>query len=262
MARDLYGTIRDIFRTDLTNSCIWESRNRPHNSSIKYMEISLQQQVFEIPVFAFKSFADMVASGADAYTDAIAVVLNTKERIPSYKTVDRYMRDILTESFKHSRLILLEVKQGDITHVYYGTGGAVFDEFFNPIMMCSYQMQRFDEVVPSESDLDNIRYVTKYRFLRPILRIDPDVYLRKGDSMGRFLAGKLVNTCLDTAVYYPYRNALSDRFELATDSRDAFVKVEIDKCPFDVHTADTPSISTSNQQLLQLAIDHIDEIIQ
>ena len=39
------------------------------------------------------------------------------------------------------------------------------------------------------------------------------------------------------------------------------VKVEIEDCPFTIRAAATPSISTTNQQLLQVAIDHINEIL-
>jgi hypothetical protein len=40
------------------------------------------------------------------------------------------------------------------------------------------------------------------------------------------------------------------------------VKIEIDECPFVIRGTDVPSISVTNEDLLQLAADHIDEIIQ
>ena len=40
------------------------------------------------------------------------------------------------------------------------------------------------------------------------------------------------------------------------------VKIDIDDIPFTILDTDIPSVSTTNKQLLQLAIDHIDEITQ
>jgi lipopolysaccharide/colanic/teichoic acid biosynthesis glycosyltransferase len=40
------------------------------------------------------------------------------------------------------------------------------------------------------------------------------------------------------------------------------VKIEIDECPFVIRGTEVPSISVTNEGLLQLAAEHIDEILQ
>ena len=98
-------------------------------------------------------------------------------------------------------------------------------------------------------------------FVRPILRVNPYTFLYKSDSMEKFIVNKMINTCLEDKIYLPSSYDLSEKFKVKSDEKAA-VKVIIDNCPFLVHQTDSPSISTTNEKLLQLVIDHLDELIQ
>ena len=258
MPRTLEETISRLYGGDSRSQC-WGSRDGLSNPNVKYMDIPINQEVFEIPLLALDTFVDIVRNHIDGATSFIAVSLNAIGREPRYKTVDRFMRDVLLENYKNSRLIKLEVKQGSDTVLYYGTQGAVFDKEFNPVMICSYQIQRLERTVEvNAGEPDIIEY--QYKLLRPILRVDPQVYLCKENPLEKFIANKMVNGCLEDTVYLPSGYTLCRNFIRNDESLP--VKVIIDTCPFQLHQADTPSISTTNQKLLQVAIDHIDELIQ
>lgn len=258
MPRTLEETISRLYWGDSRSQC-WGSRDGLSNPNVRYMDIPINQEVFEIPLLALDTFVDIVRNHTDGMTSFIAVSLNAIGREPRYKTVDRFMRDVLLENYKNSRLIKLEVKQGSDTVLYYGTQGAVFDKEFNPIMICSYQIQRLERTVEvNAGEPDMIEY--QYKLLRPILRVDPQIYLHKENPLEKFIVNKMVNGCLEDTFYPPSGYTLCRNFIRNNESLP--VKVIIDTCPFQLHQADTPSISTTNQKLLQVAIDHIDELIQ
>ena len=86
--------------------------------------------------------------------------------------------------------------------------------------------------------------------------------------MERFISNKMITTCLENNFYLPFShravtNYLIDRNDLRIiRPNEKFpVKVEIANCPFTIRSAATPSISTNNQQLLQVAIDYINEAL-
>lgn len=242
----------DMWNADSYNNLYSHSDS---NLTIKYMEIPLDQDIFELPLFAFWPFVNAIKC-MDTQIPAIAVCLNTIGSAPNYKTVDRNMQDVLVSPFKSSRLAVLNVKQGEQNLTYYGTAGAVFDKDLRPLMVCSYQLERIKDTI-----MDT---VTRYKFLQLIMRVHPDVFLYKKTSMERFIVNKLMPICLENSFDFPHLRQHDQTFirPLDYDRHSVKVKVEICESPYLIHDVDTPSISTSNQQLLQLAIDHLDELIQ
>ena len=254
MARDLETAIERVFRGDstYTSGCRYWYVNRTETSgSKKYLEIPINEDVFEVPVFALEAFVNLTADNRDLSTSAVTAMLYTLNREPRYKSLDRYMRDIILEQFTNSRLVECEVKQGTENILYYATHGAVFDRCFNPMMMCSWLIEKVRLN-------DTTR---KYRFIEPILRINPDCYISQADPMQRWIAKKAAVVGLRMHLGRPFNYDLTTAFENASASDIFDLTVEICKCPFKIKTADTPSISTTNEDLLQIAIDHIEEIV-
>lgn len=253
MSRTLDTTIQCLFRIEQYNNC-WKPYGASESSdkTIKFMEIPIKDDVFEIPLFAFNAFVDFTNDDSSEVS-ALTAVLDTNGHVPRYVSVDRYMRDVLLERFSGSRLIKLETKRENETFIYYGTAGAVFDKDFNPIMVCSYQMERV-----FNTDEEKVNYI----FLKPVLRVSPDIYLEKANPLEKFIVNKMISTCLERKVRLPMSYMLGNNIKVPSDYEEMHVKVELDDSPFIIRTIDTPSISTSNKQLLQLAIDHIDELIQ
>jgi len=78
--------------------------------------------------------------------------------------------------------------------------------------------------------------------------------------MERYLVNKVINGCLTTE-FRIESWIVTNRYFIANDNRMP-AKVEIDKLSFTIRDIDAPSISTTNSQLLQTVLDHIDDVIQ
>ena len=255
MNRDISYTVRKIFCCEDSCTC-YMNRRIENDSGINsfpssvFMEIPINTSSFEIPLFAFRKFSDLMANvGQIESIDTIVAVLNTDNKVSRYKSADRYMRDILTERFTDSRLIRIDTALRGEPVTYYGTMGAVFDKNFNPMMICSLQMERLCVT-------DNEKCGYNYVIVRPILRINPLTVLNKDTLIEKYIVNKFLTACLQDPVTIPYyRNS---KIVAASDAGWT-VKVEIDEFPFHIQHADTPSISTTNQKLLQVADEYIEE---
>lgn len=248
MARTLLSSVRDLFNGGTAYGSGYNV-NTEDSIVVKYMEIPLHGDVFEVPILALIAFEDSLDRLTGASPDAMVIKLNTDHRVSIYKSLERNMRDILIDPFVEHRLIPIKVPEGDRTIIYYGTQGAIFKEDLTPMMLCSYLIER----VAVDGGV-------KYKILKPVLRITPTVYMHRTLPMEKFIINKMLPACLEDVVELPYNNLFSRGLFLPFDRSREIVKVEIDTFPFVVRQSDTPSISTTNQQLLQLAIDHIDEL--
>lgn len=247
----LSSVISLIFDDKEDNSVIarcWDRLAAP-TTATKYMEIPIGTDAFELPLLAFSGFRKMQAEKKEF--DTIVARLYCCDQTSSYKSLDSVMKDVLSTHFdKH----LSKVQVAGSTNVYYATFGAMLDKDFSPLMMLSWMMER-------KPDSNG---VVKYHYVRPLMRISPHLFIDKEDALQRFLCGRMLTTALGTVLIQPHFNGC-DTFisqSYSYSDRESYrVKVEIDRCPFTVRSTDIPSISTTNESLLQLAADHIDEIL-
>lgn len=251
MARTLGSTIIDVFEVNTSRRCFYHpEEDYPLPQTIdKFFEIPIDGDVFEIPTFALKPLMDRINAPGEL-PSVITAKLHTDNNTAGYKKAERNLVEILRESFVESKLCRVDAECGEEKVPYYGTCGAIFNKDFNPIAMCSWIIEKFSDELG----------VYRYRFLQPILRIDPAAFVHGADSIERLVAKKLINYCLMSPKHPPYQWNRGVCF--IADEDDYPVKVVIEESPFNIRCVDKPSISTTNQQLLQIAIDHIDEVIQ
>ena len=246
MALDYSYTVCNAFEGSTRHCRIGYNNHsgRTKATVTKYMEIPVNTDTFELPTMAFPNFRDSVLENPSI--EAVIVQLYSTGCIPYYKTLNRYMCDVLQCRFTTDRLVSLPIPNSD--KKYYGTNGAVFDENFNVLMMFSWEIRRRNSEVPG-------KYI--YYPVRPILRISPECFLYQDDSMTRFLAKKLIAESLTVRINTP-----SEFWNSGIDNTRTWkVKAEIDECPFQIKTSDTPSVSISDSSLLQIVSDHIDELL-
>lgn len=245
----LDSVISAIFEDSNSNSQIrrqYYNRNTSNTPITvkKYMEIPIGSDVFELPLFAFEDFKRMHQD--KKVGDVIVASLYSLGQTSNYKSLDSIMKDVLSTYFnKH----LCKVQIPNSPNIYYATFGAVFDENFTPLMMLSWIMGR----------RVNEEGVIKYSYKKPLLRLNPYPCLNKEDALQKFICGRWMTTALNTNIYPPYSRYLNLGPDYPSFNH---VKVEIDECPFVIKGTDVPSISVTNEGLLQLAADHIDEILQ
>lgn len=222
----------------------------PAITTKKYMEIPIYMDVFELPLLAFSAFRNMMKYHMEC--DSLVAQIYSCGRTSNYKSLEAVMKDSLSTNLsKH----LIKVEVPNTHRVYYSTFGAVFDHNLKPIMMLSWIMER------KISELGQ----TKFCYKRPLLRLSPTPCLCKEDTMQRFLANKLLTVVLGNTYMTPYFYDCGSFLEQhnSYSNRGTFkMKVEIDECPFILKDVETPSISTTNEQLLQLAVEHIEEALQ
>lgn len=247
----LDSVINDIFEdsnrySQIRRQCYNRNTSNTPITVKKYMEIPIGSDVFELPLFAFEDFKKMHQN--KKIGDVIVASLFSCGQTSNYKSLDAIMKDVLSTYFDRH---LCKVQIPSSPNVYYATFGAVFDENFTPLMMLSWIMER--EI--------NEEGVIKYHYKKPLLRLNPYPYLNKEDALQKFICGRWMTTALGEAVCAPTFYGCSSFLERHGYLRFN-LKIEIDECPFVIRGTDVPSISVTNEDLLQLATDHIDEILQ
>ena len=250
---NLESTIRSCFediRRCNSVGCRY-SRSSNFNTKSLYMMIPMKEPKIEIPLFALDNVVNV--SNLDII-DALAVTLDNTNKISSFKTINASIINNIESSIKNYHLIEFGTQPGE--QKYYCTHGAIFNKDFKPVMMMTWE---FEKVV--STDL-NIPY--KLRPLRPILRIDPKVIIYKSDSVERYIVNKMMPSALSLYnVYNPYVRGSCKILDLNGYGDKSYkVKVIIENMPFALRKTDTPSISTTNEELMKVALDNLEEIVE
>lgn len=213
----------------------------------KYLEIPIDSNVFELPVLALDAFVDMLGSNKES--DVLVAQLYSSGSESEYKSLDAIIKDTLSTPISRH---LCKINVQNSTNVYYGTFGAVFNADMEPLMMLSWIMER-----RTGSDGK-----VMYRYKRPLLRLHPDPCVIKEDALQNLLAGRLLSKTLQVSVGIPWFRQIVGFIDQSRSFYGNSVRIEIDKSPFVIKETDTPSISLTNEALLQMAAEHMDEIMQ
>lgn len=236
VAADTYSISRSISFTDKSS----------------YMLIPVTGDSIEIPTMTMYSFPTLENKILQKEPiDALVVNLNNNGGYSSFKSVSASIRDAFTVLYKNAHLRKL-VTVGDPEKTYYGTYGAIFDESFKPIVMLSWELKK----IYRDDDQDSF----KYKFIRPIIRVAPEVFINKSNTVERFIINQIIPTAL--SITYLSSPIFHRSMIYESNSGNCKVKVLIEKIPFIIKETDVPSISTTNEELLDTALNYIDEIIE
>jgi hypothetical protein len=245
-------TVADIFAGyhTTTSYLLAPYKNRTINTCS--IEIPLCGDTIEMPTFAMQAFQEKISDLRNV--DAIVMKLHTQNRIPRYKTVSRYMKTILLNTRGNDDIFRLEIPIDNSAEckVYYGMHGAIFDEHLKPIVLCSWVLRKAKQTVFNVT-------VNKYYFIRPIVRINPSIYLSQKDAMEKFIVRNIMPGVLSARIRFaPGIN--SDYFDYSRlNSSGMPVKLEFDECPFKLVPITPPSIMTTNEMLIDTLKEHIDD---
>ena len=258
MARTINGVMYPLFAGESYNSGLdwWATRVNVSNQNLPklHMEIPINKKRFEVPTFAWDAFMKVIKRRLFDY-DSIVVPLTSYDRIPRYKTMDRYMRDIILCDYSNNKLVKLDIKRFDKEiRPYFGCHGAIFAEDLYPLMICSWEIKRGigENGLPS------------FTFVKPILRVSPECFLCQDDAMKRWIVKKAMTACLEEAISTPFiRREEAPLFHNTIDNVGERVhpSLVIEEFPFHFKQTDTPSISTTNGGLIKIALDHLDEVV-
>ena len=237
--RSLRWYIYDAFSSGGCYRGSW-TRHVITDGTKKYLEIPLNNNVIEIPIFFIKTFKSLIRRKKDN-VDKIVIELSHTGAEPSYKTLSRYMQDLIRASYDQ-KLVKCHIKKGSSYYDYYATGGLIADSEFNPILIAGWQLSR---------EWTDDKY--EYKFTKPFFKLSP-IVLEQKDSMQNFIVKKMIpELFVDTLSRPSFPN---------TDSNISpyFINVEIGKDIPIAKVVDKPSISLSNDTLIQLAINTINNM--
>ncbi len=217
------------------------------NGNSSYMVVPVSGNVIEVPVFALRDFMEYVTQKGSL--EELVVCLRDTEFITTYASMPGKIQDALSLPYSTARCFRTErmlkiITGASPTDYYYGAQGMLLNHDFFPVMMMSWVLEKVEEGTD-----------TKYRLTRPILRIAPEV-INKSDALRRYIVNKIIPTSLESTIRSPRMLGLK------AEQSCMRVKVEIDQNPFPVRRTAVPSISTTNQELLDIALENLDEIVQ
>lgn len=228
------------------------SRSTSFTDKSSYMLIPVTGDNIEIPTMAMFSLPTLENKILQKESiDALAVNLNNNGGYSTFKSVSASIRDAFTVLYKNARLRKL-VTVGDPEKTYYGTYGAIFDENFKPIVMLSWKLEK----IYRDDELRSFRY----KFIRPVLRVAPEVFINKSNTVERFIINQIIPTAL--SINYLSSPIFHRSMVYESNSDNCKAQVLIEKIPFIIKETDVPSISTTNEELLGTALNYIDEIIE
>ena len=246
---NLKTAIKHSFEEYYSNSpvdpCEYNSQN------YLYMNVPAFKDTFEIPVFLLQYLTIYRNLIHQETPDSFTVFLNYKNLKSSYKSLSSQICSLLVQSFPENRLIRICLRAKEAEIAYYITHGAIFNKDFFPIMMMSWKYEK----IPSE----DTTLLCRYKPVQPILRISPSVFTDNSDSVTRFIINHILSTALECRCFSPhiYHNDLFIRDDTFFD-----IKVDIGNFPFSFTKANAPSVSTTNEELLNVALNNIDEILE
>lgn len=205
-------------------------------------------KVFELPTFLLSELPSLRKLLQEEGSHALVARLCTEGRFSKYKSMDAIMRDSLQIGFTRKRLHCL-VEGDHPRETYYVTHGAIFDYQFNPVMMMLWKVQ------PIREESGDFKYILR----KPILRVSPHVLMEKKDAVQRYICNKIIPTTLAIN----HISVPSDYIDLCLKEWYGWyhVTVEIEKIDFNVKDVDVPSVSTTNEMLLDIALNHVEEAI-
>lgn len=249
--RDLSYVLQYGFQHACYNSGIGYT-NPDVNDKPKYMVIPIDKERFEIPAFALYAL-DKAYPSQNVTFEEIVVKLNYVGVNSYYKTMDAAIRDALVHAYSSTRLHRLP-RTGDPERTYYVTQGGIFDNDFNPVMLLTWELEK----VPNTTSLRGFDYM----FRKPILRVIPKVIINKSNALERYIVNKILPNVLNIySISKPYMSLpfFTANNNITTDFKP---KVVIEKIPFEIKKADVPSVSTTNETLMKVALDNLEELVQ
>lgn len=246
--RDLKCIIQRCFEGYLQNSVYSNADTTIRN--FQYMNVPIFKDVFELPVFMIGKLSNCNLPVTSDEVDSFTARLNYIGTESNFKTLSSKMRAILINVFNRARLVKIPLDtQGE--NYYYGTCGAIFNKNLMPVMIMSWRIEKVQQDNPDKPFV--------YKFTQPILRVSPSVFTVKADSLTRYIINQIIPNALRNRYDAPniYSNPL---FPSTYKSFD--IKVDIGEFPFTLQKVNAPSVSTTNEELLNVALANIDEIVE
>lgn len=212
-----------------------------------YEFLRREEGVFEIPLFLMNKLTSHLPF-INRSTEMAVIRLESTDDYAKYKSLPAIVKEVLRPTFSTDSAITaisFKVHEKDCTYNYYSLGGAVFTEALKPLMLSTWEVEK---TITNDT--------ASYNFICPVLHINPDCYFRPY-PIEKFIIGRFLKAALNTNISCPSSNCrLGSEYNCYTKP----LRVEISELQFPLKVARTPSINTTNEELLKLVSDFKDDI--
>jgi len=223
------------------------------------MVIDVSQPVFEVPLFVMPMFCPRMQDLFDNNFTVVVPLIHSL-RSPSYKSVPcAIAKEVFSCShYDSDKLWRIKLPAPNEEVVYYGSRGVVFNESLKPMAICSWRMSKTDVASPDSP----VKHIVSIE--RPVLRISPECYLAKADPVQSFINNKMLKTLLADPVRAPWSYSFHGQPSCEVlHCGDMFrVRVIIEDWPYPIESPSPPSVSVTQQDLVDTVLDNIDDLDQ
>jgi len=195
--------------------------------------IPVNEGTFEIPLFALKHAKNHNDKWSQA--DTVAVHIQQLSLAAPYSTVEANVKYCQTIPVLRG-IYKMNIPRSD--NFYYCTVGAVFDRFWRPLCIASWEARIEREKPP-------FPYI---QYLQPLFRIEPRVMVQKEDALQKFIAGKWMKILLENFVECP------DSYQQKQ------VSIRIEPIPLQLTVVRQPDITVTAEKLTDILKQNINEI--
>ena len=221
-----------------------------------HMVVPANKPIFELPTIALKllCYESILSDRTLADFDAIDIPITYSNLTSSYSTASALLKRMFMQTIRRG-FIKFFIGNADSLTIYYGLDGLLLDKNFQPVLSLSWLIERKSKVTAARPNDE----VYNYTLLKPIARISPRVF-NKEDALQKYITTKFLKTVLDIKKvdlrYSPSPLPLETTAYIETFP----LSIVIEDIPFKVMRADPPSVSITDEELKQIALNHLDEI--
>lgn len=208
----------------------------------------------EVPVIAREHIEQAVSDVMSPRTGASriqTVVLPLYENsVPQERrTFDSFIRQFFTGTHYSRRLQKITSNKGE---VYYGGKGLIFDDRYNPLIMCTLKARKQVQ----ESGTFRMAY------FRPVIYVNPIVFTESDKLINKGIIKKIIPYYTDRGIYFPnprYSLFCVDS-ENNQESRKAIVIIDNPNRFFIKPTMPKPQ-SCTTESLNECLVNNVDDIL-
>lgn len=236
------------------NQFIRELSLENNNVFNRFLVTNIGGDEIEVPVIAREHIERVISNVISPYTDTSrvqTVVLPLYENsIPqSRRTFDSFIRQLFVKVDYGKRLQKITLSRGE---VYYGGKGLIFDDRYNPLIMCTLRARK--------KVLEDGIFIVEY--FKPVIYVNPIVFTEPNKLINKGIINKIIPYYTNIGIHYPnprysiFCSNLSDYPE----NKKAMVIIDNPDRFFIKPTMPKPQ-SCNTESLNECLVNNVDDIL-
>lgn len=250
-------SIHNIFSSydgNLSGDQLIKELSLEHNNVFnRYLVTNIGGDELEIPIIAREHIEQIISNNMGLFFGELSVQTITlplyENSLPQQRrTFDSFINQFFIHTDYGRRLQKITSNKGE---VYYGGKGLIFDDKYNPLMLCTLKARRV-----LVDNIPKIVYFKPIVYVNPIVFIEPDKLINKGiiKKVIPYYIVRSVSLPVSRYISFynePVNNMDNDKAAIIIDSLDRF---------FIKPTVPKPQ-SCINESLNECLVNNIDDVL-